>query len=176
MDMIASLDRKILQAQLDKQLADYEKVRADFEIFVQKNPNPTEAIDKYLKTEKQASLNASVKEVELAKALLDNCDLISPVDGVVMDDSGIVTGINVSPTSSEVKIIDSSSYYFEIELTQTDIHEFRNQREVTIKIEGVKEEIKGNTSQLYSDGKSLFVKVPVNNQSVLMGMQGEASF
>lgn len=30
---IASLDRKILQTELDRQLADYEKVRAQFEIF-----------------------------------------------------------------------------------------------------------------------------------------------
>jgi len=74
-EILASLDTKILQTGLDRQLADYEKVRADFEIFSQKYPDPTEAIDKYLKTEKQASLNASVKDVELAKWLLDQTTL-----------------------------------------------------------------------------------------------------
>ena len=43
-DLLSSLERKTAQATLDRELADFERVRADFEIFNQKNPNPTEAI------------------------------------------------------------------------------------------------------------------------------------
>ncbi len=114
--LVASLDRKILQTELDSQLADYEKVRADFEIFNQKNPDPQEAIDKYLKTEKQAVLNASVKAVEAAKAKLDQSDLFSPVDGIILDDNSIVPGIYVTPAGSALKIMDTASFYFEIEV------------------------------------------------------------
>ena len=55
-DLVASLDRKILQTELDKQLADFEKVRADFEIFAGKIGEPKDDVNKYLKTEKQAQL------------------------------------------------------------------------------------------------------------------------
>ncbi|MBU1127146.1 HlyD family secretion protein, partial [Patescibacteria group bacterium] len=69
-ELLASLDKGILQTNLDRQLADYEKTRADFEIFNLKNPQISDDLSKYLKTEKQAQLNASVKEVELAKIRL----------------------------------------------------------------------------------------------------------
>src|SRR3989344_1706265 len=96
-ELLASLDRKILQTELDSELADFEKVRADFEIFNLKAGEPTDAISQYLKKEKQAQLNVSVKEVELAKARLDQADLFSPVAGVVLDDSAIVTGLYITP-------------------------------------------------------------------------------
>lgn len=127
-DHLASLNKKVPQAVLDKELADYEKARADFEIFNQKNPNPTEEIDKYLKTGKQAALNASVKSVELAKAKVDECSLISPVDGIVMDDSNIVVGLNVTPASSPYKIIDTNSYFVEIEITEKILKHSRNKK------------------------------------------------
>jgi len=174
-NLIASLDRKVLQMELDKQLADYEKVRADFEIFAQKNPDPKEAIDKYLKTEKQASLNASVKEVELAKAKLDQSDLFSPVDGMIMDDSGIVPGLYVTPAGASVKIIDISSYYFEIELGQKDIPDFENPKESKIKLEGLEKEVTGNSSPVYSDGKGFLVKISIPSQEMLPGMTGSAT-
>jgi len=120
-ELLASLDRNILQTQLDRELADFRKVRGDFEVFNQKNPNPTTELDNYLKTQKQAQLDASVKMVEIAKARLDKSDLFSPVDGVVFDDSNIVSGINITPASGIIKIVDSGSYFFEMEIEQEDI-------------------------------------------------------
>ena len=173
--LVASLDRKILQTELDSQLADYEKARADFEIFNQKNPDPQEAVDKYLKTEKQAVLNASVKDVELAKAKLDQADLFSPVDGIILDDNSIVPGIYVTPAGSLVRIIDTSSFYFEIGTDQKDIELFKEEKTVKVKIEGfTPNEIEGKISPVFSDGKSFFVKIPLNNiQGLLLGMNGE---
>jgi multidrug resistance efflux pump len=140
-ELIATLDRKILQAQLDKELADYEKIRADFEIFASKYPNPTEETDKYLKKEKQATLKASVKDVELAKAVLDQCDMFSPAEGIIMDDSGITPGVYITPAGSEVKIIDTNSYYVEMEIEQKDIANFRQQKEARVTIEGIDGEL-----------------------------------
>src|SRR3989339_895894 len=74
-EIIASLTRTTLQSELDRQLAEYEKVRADFEIFALQNPDPSDDISKYQKTARQAQLNASVKYVEIAKAKLDLVDL-----------------------------------------------------------------------------------------------------
>lgn len=172
-DLLASLDRKVPQATLDRELADFEKVRADFEIFNQKNPNPTEEIDKYLKVEKQASLNASVKNVELAKATLDQCDLFSPVDGIIMDDSSVVAGLNITPASSSFKIVDSSSYYVEVEIEEKDIRLFKEEKEAKIRVMSLDTELVGKTSAVYSDSKKFYVRVPISDAGLLLGLEAE---
>ncbi len=175
--IIASLDRKILQTELESELNDYEKVRADFEVFAQKNPNPTEEIEKYLKTQKQALLNMSVKDVEVAKAKLDMADLFSPVEGIVLDDSGLVPGLYITPASSVIKIIDTNSYYFEIEIDQKEIPHFRDSKEVTVKLEGIESDIKAKSLPVMSDGKKFLVNIPLTeNKDLLIGINGQANF
>jgi len=176
-ELIASLDRKMLQTELDSQLADFERVRAEFEIFNQKNPDPQSAIDKYLKTEKQAALNISVKDVELAKARLDQCDLFSPVEGIILDDSGIVVGINITPAGGAIKIIDTSSYFFEFEIEQKDIPFFSESKDTKVELDGIGMEVVGKTSLVIPDGKKFFVRVPImDNRGLLLGLNGKANF
>lgn len=173
-DTIASLDRKILQIELDQQLADYERVRADFEIFSQKTPNLAEAIDKYLKTEKQASLNGSVKEVELAKARLDQTDLLSPVDGIIIDDSGIVPGLYVTPASGSIKIVDTNSYFFEFAIDQKNIHDFINERKCKVEILTIDVNVEAETQPVFSDGKKFLVRASIpESKYLLLGVKGE---
>jgi multidrug resistance efflux pump len=176
-ELIASLDRKVLQAQLERQLADYEKIRADFEIFSGKIGGSVTEVDKYLKTEKQAMLNASVKEVEISKFLLDSCDLFSPVNGIIMDDSSVVAGLNVTPSGSIYKIIDSSSYYLKILLNQNDLGGFQGPREVKINLQGFNEEITSRSTLPYWDGKNIFVNADIPaNSLVLIGLTGTVTF
>lgn len=172
-ELIASLDRKVAQTTLDRELADFEKVRADFEIFNQKNPDPTEEIDKYLKTEKQASLDASVKNVELAKVTLDQCDLFSPVDGIVMDDNSVVAGINITPASSSFKIIDSSSYFAEVEIEEKDIKNFMEPKDVKVNIPSLEKELNGKTSVVYGDGKKFYVRIPIFGERLMVAVSIE---
>lgn len=175
MDLIASLDRKILQAELDRQLADFEKTRAEFEIFNQKNPNPLSDLDKYLKTGKQADLNASVKDVEISKAKLDQCDLISPIEGIVIDDGNITEGTFITPSNSPVSILDTDSLYFEFEILQSDLQNFSDPIAVTLNIDGFTEQMQGTTLPAFSDGKKLTVKVKLNkNPKLLLGLKGKA--
>ena len=176
-DLVASLDRKILQTELDKQLADFEKVRADFEIFAGKIGEPKDDVNKYLKTEKQAQLNASVKDVELAKARLDQVDLFSPVAGVILDDSNLTAGTYITPSANSVNILDTSSLYFEIEINQKDISGFTEPKKCKIEIEGVKENIQGETSPIIPDGKKFLVRIKLTeNPKLLIGMKGKANF
>lgn len=170
-ELIASLDRKIFQAELDRQLADYEKVRADFEIFSAKYSEPLGTIEKYLKTEKQAILNASVKEVETAKADLDLCDLFSPVDGIITDDSSIVPGVNITPASGAFKIIDSHSFYVEMEIDQKYIKDFSQSKPANINIDGFSpSQYEGTTLAPMGDGKKFFVKIPISGGNLLPGL------
>lgn len=175
-NLIASLDKKILQTELDKQLADYERTRADFEIFNMGKGEPADDLSKYLKTQKQAQLNISVKEVELAKCRLDMCDLISPIEGIILDDSSITPGIYTTPASSPIKIIDTKSFFFEFEVKQKDIFDFEKSIKGQIKIDGQKT-IEGETSPVFSDSKRFFVKIPVTDSpNLLLGMKGEVQF
>jgi multidrug efflux pump subunit AcrA (membrane-fusion protein) len=121
---LAELDRKILQAELDKQLADYEKARADFEIFVQKNPEPLDDFAKFKKQEQQALLNSSVKSVEITKYRLDQSVLFSPVHGVVLDDGGIRAGIYVTPGANSIKVLDLNSLEFIAPVTWAEFDKF----------------------------------------------------
>ena len=130
-ESVASLDRKVLQTELDRQLADYEKVRAQFEIFNIKHQGGDDTT-KFLRQEAQAELNASVKEVELAKYKLDQADLISPVNGTVVDLGGLVAGLNVTPSSNPVKILDSESLRFRFQIDQDDLDEFLEPRKVKV--------------------------------------------
>jgi len=168
-ELIASLDKKQLQAELDKELADFEKVRADFEIYNLQKGEPQNDIAKYLKSEKQAELNISVKEVELAKARLDATDLFSPVEGVIVDDSSLVAGLNITPASNPIIIIDTSSYYFVFKIEQKDITNFQTSRKAEVIFEGTKEKYSGNTVPLFSskDGK-LKVEVKLDGPLGLM--------
>ena len=175
-DLVASLDRKILQTELDQQLADYEKVRADWDGFTKKHPDPQDD-NKYTKAEKQATLNASVKQVELVKIRLDQSNLFAPVDGIIMDDSGIVPGLYVTPASSSIKIIDTSSFYFEFEIDQKDIPEFVESKKCKVNIEGMKEEIEGETLPVFSDGKKFLVRINLpKSEGLMLGMTGSCNF
>jgi multidrug efflux pump subunit AcrA (membrane-fusion protein) len=132
-EMLAGLDKKLRQADLDRQLADYEKQRAEFEIFNLQPPNETAELVKYLKVRQQASLNSSVKEVEIVKMNLDQLDLFCPVNGQILDAGGNVAGLYVTPASSVFKISNLDTLRFRIEVDQEDLDFFTKQREIKVK-------------------------------------------
>jgi len=176
-ELIASLDKKILQTQLDKELADFEKVRAEFEIFNLKKGEPTDDIGKYLKKQMQADLDGSVKAVEIAKAEMDKTDLFSPVEGVIVDDSSLVPGVYITPASYSIKILDQSSFYFEIEIDQSNLPLFINSRSVTVKISGLEKVISGQTKPILSqENGKLVVEVELQDKGgLLVGLEGEVA-
>lgn len=178
-ELIAALDRVQLQAELDRQLAEYEKTRADFEIFSLKHPEPMDEITKYLKTGQQAQLNMSVKDVEIAKMKMDQCDLISPIDGVIMDDGGNWPGIYITPSSFAFKIISLEKLQLKSELDQKELSFFREPRAVKVVFEGIGE-FNGTTQNPIPglvNGKenpkfTVLVNLP-ENEMLLPGMVGK---
>ena len=176
-ETIASLDRKGLQTELDRQLADYEKARADFELFRIKYPEGGDDSTKFLRQEAQAQLNASVKEVELAKYKLDQADLVSPVTGAIVDLGGLVAGLYVTPGSYPVKVVDSESYTLRFTVGQDELEMFLEPVEVKVKVSGVKKEFSG-TSRVPLFGKSgrFEISVPLSDSAGLIaGMKGVAT-
>ncbi|HPT65930.1 MAG TPA: efflux RND transporter periplasmic adaptor subunit [Candidatus Woesebacteria bacterium] len=180
-NLIASLDKNVLQKELDCELLDYEKVRADFDAYGLKAGEPSDDLGRFSKKQKQASLDLSVRSVELAKAKLDQVELFSPVSGVVVDDSDIVAGLYVSPASSPFKILDTASFYFEFEISQDDLSKFEEEKEMEISLTSVGEKLKGKTKLIlpYSNKKAGIFSVVVileKTEGLMAGMLGEACF
>lgn len=169
---IASLDRKILQTELDRQLADYEKARARFEIFNIKNQGGDDTT-KFLRQEAQAELNASVKEVELAKYKLDQADLTSPVGGTIVDLGGLVVGLNVTPSGNPVKILDSESLRFRFVIDQDDLKEFLEPQKVSVAIGKKDLTVTTIVPVLGRDGQFEIDAVVDDVTGLLPGMKGE---
>ena len=166
-DLISSLDKKILQAELDKELADYERARANFD--------KATTVEKQLA---QIALNISVKNVELAKMRLDSADLISPIEGMVLDNGGLRPGMNITPASNPIKILDISSYRFEFEITQNDLEKFSKPREVLISFfKGTKDDVSAQTLPpvMGSKGKFIISAQLPKLETILPGLEGEAS-
>jgi multidrug resistance efflux pump len=174
-EVIASLDRKPLQAELDQQLSDYERVRAEFEIFNIKEKGGDD-ITKFLKQEKQAALNASVKQVEVAKIKLDQADLVSPIDGIVLESDNLLSGLNVTPANAAVKLLDPLSLAFCFTIAQKELHDWKDGQEITIRFEGIKEGLHLKTEPIHNGDNGKFpvvAKIPPS-VGLLPGMVGEA--
>lgn len=175
-ELIASLDRKSLQAELDKQLSDYERARAEFDMFNSQAQADSDNT-KFLRTAKQAALNASVKDVELAKQKLDQADLVSPTDGIVLEANNLVAGIYATPANSSVKILDTSSLMFEFVISQKDIPLFMDHRDVEISFPHT-EKITAQTKPLFfgDEGKFMIRCQLPKNEKILVGMIGEVGW
>jgi multidrug resistance efflux pump len=126
--LLARLDSSDLQTRLDRELKQYEKVRADFE---QKSKKELNEFDR---TQLQAGLDISVKNVELAKQSLDSINLHSPVTGIVIDADPAVAGMNITPAGFTVSILDPASLYFEAAVVEKDLSKLEVGQKATIKL------------------------------------------
>lgn len=153
-EIIASLDRQMLQADLDRQLAQNQQVRADFEIFNIRFKNPGDDITRYNKTSVQAALDASVKEVEQAKYRLDQADLMAPVAGKILDTGGCTIGLNIAPAANAVTILETASIVFRVKIEPHEVQLFANPVKLPIDLTKIGKKIFGQSSlpKLLADG------------------------
>lgn len=174
-EAIASLDKKLLQAELDRQLADYEKIRAEFELFCLKfgreNGDDT---TKYLRTQKQADLNRSVKEVEIAKYKLDQTDLVCPVEGTIVSLGGLTAGLHITPASSTIIVATGTQRLFVFSVSQKDSMLFCSQQEATVNIDHVDGTFTGKTRPITQGQKGIFAVSAVLSKAEILvnGMEG----
>lgn len=103
---LAGLDTKLTQINLDIALADYRRARAEFEETARKYPNPSNEEEKGKKEIAQSKLDSAVKKVEKYKYVQEKLTLISPVSGVVSDDSDLVAGMNITPSGFPITITE----------------------------------------------------------------------
>ena len=175
-DTIASLDKKIFQLDHERQLSDYERIRAEFDMYKAKGEDDTSEAGKYAIQQKQSALNISVKDIELAKYKMDQADLKSPVNGIVLDTQGIRTGLNVTPASTPMKIIDMDSLRFAFKIDGEELQRFMAEVEMHIKLKGLKDEYNAKTMPpLWESGSSYSIYAYFEKKDGLYpGMAGTA--
>lgn len=178
-DILASLDNTALQTQLDLELAAYEKTRAQFEIFHQKQTGEGDLF-KYLSIIEQSDLDTSVKRVELAKLHLDEAVLRSPVEGTITDDGGCFPGIYITPSSHYYTLCLVSEKIFQFEINQAELAGFSRPRTVTVRFENWEKSYSGTTAGpvqnriTKSDPPKFIVSVNLLDcDGLLPGMEGE---
>ncbi len=179
-EIIATLERKLLQVDLDKQLADYEKVRADFELFSLKHGKGPDSDDviKYMRQIQQAELNSAVKDIESAKFRMDQADMVSPVNGILIDTQGLVAGLYITPASNPVTILDLDSLLCNVEVPQEELFQFISERMMKMSFGGVDDTFTG-TQKLPTFGKNGKFILPIKLTStdhLYPGMKGQATF
>lgn len=115
---LAKLNTQILAKRHQKELADYEKIRAGFEAIKQKLSGSSDPDKKYLLDQSQADLNRAVLAVELADYQLKRATLTAPAAGVIAANHPFHAGMNISPASFSMLLIVSGSFYVSAKLPQ----------------------------------------------------------
>ncbi len=138
--MLASLSPDLLQSYLDRALKTYDKVRAQFDAEMSKEPSDIK------RRTLQDELDISVKTVEIAKANLDETKLMTPIDGFVTEISpqGIVPGVNCTPARFVITVVDLSSLSFVGSVHDHERWTIRAGSPVTIRVDAMGREIKGS--------------------------------
>lgn len=183
-ELLAGLDKTLLQAELDRQLADYEKRRAEFDIAAKMPPkNKDDDLNKFARSIEQAQLNVSVKDVELAKGKLDLADLLSPVDGTVLDIGGCTVGVNVSPSANAITVVESATTVFRIAVDQESIGQLTRERRMEVSIPGAGKQMSGLTKLpvpgMVTNSHPVLFLIDIrleNSGGLLPGMSGDARF
>jgi len=149
---LATLDNKLEQINLEVELADYRRMRAEFDRLT-RTVGAVENDDEKTKKEiAQAKLDVSVKEVEKRELIKRQTDLVSPINGIVLDTNGLTAGMNITPSGFPIEIADIDSLVFEIQVPETEVYRLRRGQKATIKlING--EKIKGEIILIGPKGK-----------------------
>lgn len=120
---IASLDQREVKKRLEQELIDYLKVRWDFEEAKRetyKDKVLTDTIKRILE-KNQFDLNRAVLDVEIQNLALEFSSLWTPIEGVVTRITTPYAGVFVSPTNSEIEIVNPKTIYFAGNADQTEV-------------------------------------------------------
>ncbi|MBI3887530.1 HlyD family efflux transporter periplasmic adaptor subunit, partial [Candidatus Microgenomates bacterium] len=186
--VIASLDQRGVQKNLQKDLNDYMTNRWSFDQQKDnyKNQIISPAIQRLI-DESQFSLNNVVLDVELQNLAKEYSNLWTPIEGIVVDIDSPNAGVNITPTQATFNVVNPDSIYFSATADQSDVIRLQTKMPGKVSLDSfpdqkIDSEIKdisfvpktGETGTVYEVKMAL----PVDNSSYKyrIGMTGDASF
>jgi RND family efflux transporter MFP subunit len=124
---LARLDSRDVESSLKNSLLNYAKQRNDFDEMKQVTYDnvstqgaPTDTIKRILE-KNQWDLEKSVADVELKHLSVEYAVLTSPMDGIVTSIENPIAGVNITPATSDITIIDPSSIMFRANIDETEV-------------------------------------------------------
>ncbi len=128
--LLASLDRRELQKNLQKQFNDY---KSGLLTFLDVQDKYKSEKDHYLLTDEikrvidrsQGTLNNSVIDYELAEIALKYSYLLSPINGIVLHLDQPFANVFITPATATISLVNPDSIYFRSEIDQEDISKIR---------------------------------------------------
>lgn len=138
-ELIASLDTRTVQKNIEDDLKDYLKQRNEFDQTKDDNQGrlPEQALNDSMKRilqDNQYDLEKSVISVELQSLVKEQSYLFSPIDGVITQSDITVTGVNVLPTQT-ITVADPLNVVFLIEVDEADIGKIEKDMPVKLTLE-----------------------------------------
>lgn len=180
---------------MQKELNDYSKTRLDFD---QQKDDTREVVigglgkdarERVLRIGEKAQfdLNNSVIDVELEDLAIQLSSLTTPISGIVTKIDAPYAGINVTPATAEIEVINPETVFFNAFADQTEVVKLHEGMSGTVTLDayedqefvGTVENISfvpkaGETSTTYE----IKIALPVDNaaRQFLAGMSGDIEF
>jgi len=133
-DLLASLDPKPIQTQLDIELADFRRVRAEFDQLTRQIPVAKTEDEKTKKEIAQSRLDVSVKSVEKYKLQLDCLNLYSPADAVIINTDGLLEGVNITPSGFPIILAPLDSAVFDCLVSEDNFYQLQPNQKAKISL------------------------------------------
>ncbi len=123
---LASLDKIELRKELDRELNDFKTALHDFNDI---QDTYEETRQRFLVTDEirrildraQYDLNNSVIDYELDEITLRYSTLTTPIAGIITNIEEPYAGVNITPATAEITIINPASIYFTAEIDEEDV-------------------------------------------------------
>jgi len=172
--LLAALNKTAFQAYLDRALKQYDLERALFD------EKQKQDLTEYEKRKYQDSLDIAVKNVEIAKADLDETDLNSSIEGIVIGMDPANPGDNITPAGFVINVVNPDSFCFLAELPEEKLSQIKLGQPAKVTLKAFPDKIlEGKVEQIgFSPIKAdLFpVTIPISFNPILrLGLSGTAS-
>lgn len=186
--VIATIDQRTAQKNLENALRDYASTRNDFEDTIDEQGNinaqqaPNDQVRRILENN-QYDLEKAVSSVELQQIAKENSVLISPINGVITRADVPVAGMHASPTSTYT-VVDPDSVVFQIEIDSADVGRVKLGQPVKITLDAYPDapitatitDIDFASHETDTGGNAFFVNValPLGSYDYRTGLGGDA--
>jgi len=188
--VLANLDQRSAQKNLQNALYDYSKQRNTFDQALKNNnvSNVNDAANENIKRileNNQYDLNKAVLSVELQDLAKEQSLLISPIDGIITREDVSTVGVNVN-TTTVFEVTDPNSLEFQMEVDEADIGKIKEGQEVTMNLDPYPDDnidltvdyIDFSTHTTSTGGDAYYVKAKMNydnsDYKYRVGMNGNA--
>jgi RND family efflux transporter MFP subunit len=189
--VLATLDSAQLKKSLQYQFNNYRTQLSQFndvqETYKKTKENllVTETIQRIL-DRTQYSLENSVINYEISDMAIKESKLITPIDGIVVAVDQPLPGVNVTPATANITVINPNSIYFRAEVDQQEVIKLVQGQEAVIKLDSFADNqinsklsfiaftpVTGQSSTVYE----IRFTLPVENQnlSYRLGMDGDVT-